>query len=210
MPTLFTSQHPHDLQESLREIFDNMEQLEGEITKRIEHMEKQNETNDNSPPQSLVLSQELTAQVRSCRLKYQPGNLQQIFTKFAINRQGIEKSDFWSALTEIGSEIRNRSEADEVFRNCDKQSKGYLDLEEFKSAVDSLWHSETLLLDDFGLQRLVAFALPKRAGKTPSEVFRGLKQHEVKAMVQAVAGELEQILSEHIEQLNNTTGEPFT
>jgi hypothetical protein len=194
-----------DLEESLREMLDGVQQLEGKLTERIEHLLKHQDEQDDAPFQSVV-AQELRAQVRSCRLKHQVHNLRYTFTKFSKNQQGIEENEFWSALSEVKSGVLDRSEADELFRKYDKQRKGYLDLDEFYSAIETAGPSE-ILFGGIGLQRLVASALPQKAGKSTAEVLRGLKRFEIKAVVQAVAGELEEILCEHVEQQKTNTGE---
>ncbi len=84
-------------------MLDGIEQLEVKLIERIDHLVKHKDEQDDAPFQSVA--QELTAQVKYCRLRHHRRNLQLTFSKFANIQDVIEKNDFGSALKEVKSDV---------------------------------------------------------------------------------------------------------
>jgi hypothetical protein len=152
----------------------------------------------------MKMSDELRKQVADSMLKRSEPNVESVYRKYAKDDRGVCRDDFFDACQEVRFDFSNRENTEELFINMDMNDDSFLDLSEFRRAMNTRSASEQFILQTIPVHEIIVLALPRKQSRSPLVAFRELTRQEITEMVQAVSGVLETILDEKVVQLRES------
>jgi hypothetical protein len=146
----------------------------------------------------------LKKQVADFFFKRSDQHVQIVYLKFATSELGLSQDDFFQACQEVRFDFSSREDTDELFVNMDMNDDGFLELSEFRRAMNTRSVFEQFILQTIPLHEIISSALPRKPGTLPLDVFRGLTCYEITDMVQAVSITLKNVITEKVVQLRES------
>ena len=144
----------------------------------------------------------LKSQVSEAILKRSDAYVDAVYSKYAADDRGISHSEYFKASQEIRFDFTNEDDADALFENMDMDNDGFLNLDEFRRAVQSSSEMEQFLSHSLSVIGIISAALPRDDSRPPIEVFRMLTPAQITAVSNAVADGLVSVITEKIARLN--------
>ena len=125
------------------------------------------------------------SQVLNDLLRRSPANVETVFSKHTHDPRGIPRQNFSCASQDVRFEFTDEDDLNELFNNMDMDNDGFLDLNEFRRAMQSKSIMEQFISSTFPLNQMLSSALPRTNSHNPIEVFRNLTAVEVKSIAHA-------------------------
>ena len=160
--------------------------------------EKFTEVSQSSDPITAVLK----SQVREAKFNRSIAHIDDVYSKHAADDRGISRFEFFTAIMEVRFDFSNHDDADVLFENMDMDNDGFLNLDEFRRAVQASSEMEQFLSHSISVVDIISAALPRVDSKAPMDVFRMLTPVQITAVSNAVAEGLALRLSEKIVEIN--------
>jgi hypothetical protein len=163
----------------------------------------QNEKNIPSVQQqsSDELASVLRSQVLEAKLRRSAPHIDAVYSKYAADDRGISHSLFFKSIQEVRFDFKNEGDADALFENMDMDNDGFLNLDEFRRAVQSSSEMEQFISHSISIVEMISAALPRDDSKEPIDVFRMLTPLQITAISNAVSEGLAIMLSEKVAKL---------
>ena len=144
----------------------------------------------------------LKSQVREAKFKRSIPCIDDVFTKYAADDRGIPRLEFFDAIQEVRFDFTNDDDAKVLFESMDMDNDGFLNIDEFRRAVQSRSEMEQFISNSIPVVEVISAALPRVDSKSPMDVFRTLTPVQITAISNAVAEGLALLLAEKIASLN--------
>jgi hypothetical protein len=152
--------------------------------------------------QSPDLSAVLKSQVLEARFRRSAAHIDAVYSKYAADDRGISRSEFFMSIQEVRFDFKNESNADALFENMDMDNDGFLNLDEFRRAVQSSSEMEQFISHSVSVVEIISAALPRDDSKLPIDVFRMLTPVQITAVSNAVSEGLTLLIADKLVTLN--------